>query len=241
MQDDGRIPASAAEDYAAGSGRTAAILSGGAGTRIGGREKGLLPLGASTFIEAKISTLSSVFSSVLIVTARPGLYRFLESQRRGNGNLTRVRVVEDAVEGCGALGGIYTALRAAESAEAAEAESAGSGEPVKRGPVFITTSDTPFLEPGLAAALFIGAIEGSFDVFIPRWRGLIEPLCGVYSLGCIPAIEQTLPKRKIRLFYPLVTTGHLPEERVRRIDPEGKSFININTEEDYRRYIGPGP
>lgn len=207
--------------------RTAAVLSGGAGTRIGGREKGLLPLGSSTFIEKKIADLAGIFDSVLVVTARPGVYRFL---RGGTG--PRVRVVEDLVEGMGALGGIYTALRAASE------EAAGTSAEGEAGPVFVTTSDTPFLSPGLAAILFDEALAGGFDVFIPRWNGMIEPLCGTYSPRCIPGIEEILPQRKIRLFYPRVRTGYLPEERVREIDPEGRSFININTEEDYRRYIG---
>ncbi|MFP4563723.1 MAG: molybdenum cofactor guanylyltransferase [Spirochaetia bacterium] len=199
-------------------GRAAAVLSGGAGTRIGGREKGLLPCGGITFIEKKIADIEVVFSSIFIVTAKPELYRFLEK---------RVRVVEDFVEGGGALGGIYTALRAAEAE--------GGDLP---GAVFITTSDTPFLVPELARVLFDEAAKGGFDVFIPRWKGMIEPLCGVYTLRCIPAIEEILPRRKIRLFYPRVRTGYLPEEKIREIDPEGKSFININTEEDYIRYIG---
>ena len=207
--------------------RTAAILSGGAGTRIGGREKGLLPFGSSTFIEKKITDLAGVFDSILIVTARPGVYRFLDG-----GTSPRVRVVEDLVEGSGALGGIYTALRTA-----ADETAPAAGE---KKPLFITTSDTPFLVPELARVLFSRAREGGCDVFISRWNGMIEPLCGVYSPRCIPAIEEILPKRKIRLFYPLVTTGYLPEEKVREIDPEGKSFVNINTEEDYRRHIGPG-
>lgn len=204
-----------------GIGRTAAVLSGGAGTRIGGREKGFLPCGGTTFIEKKIADLEEIFSSLLIVTAKPELYRFLEG---------RVRVVEDLVEGGGALGGIYTALRAAETE--------GGDVP---GAVFITTSDTPFLVPELARVIFDEALQGGFDVFIPRRNGMIEPLCGVYTLRCIPAIEEILPKRKIRLFYPRVRTGYLSEKRVREIDPEGRSFININTEEDYRRYVSRDP
>jgi molybdopterin-guanine dinucleotide biosynthesis protein A len=234
MNAEGHSPASGPGRRDAGAGRTAAILSGGAGTRIGSREKGLLPFGDTTFIEKKIVDLAGVFDSILIVTARPGKYAYLESGSAdcpgGGGKAalervkaSRVRVIEDLVEGLGALGAIYTALRAVAD---------------EAGPVFVTTSDTPFLLPELARALFDGALERGFDVFIPTWSGMIEPLCGVYSRRCIPAIEEILPDRKIRLFYPRVRTGYLPEARVREIDPEGKSFININTEEDYRRYIG---
>jgi molybdopterin-guanine dinucleotide biosynthesis protein A len=67
----------------------------------------------------------------------------------------------------------------------------------------------------------------------PQWEGRVQPLCALYR------------KNACRLFEIVLRTGEasptralaalpctlLSEADVREADPEGKSFINLNTEE----------
>lgn len=199
---------------------TAVILSGGRGLRINGREKGLLSINGKSFIEHKIGLLSPHFDDILLVVNQPELYRSLD-----------VRIVADDMPYSGVLGALLTAL-----------------ENCRKGYAFVTTSDTPFLMPEIAQYLMnaaTGVTKGvrhgtaAADGVVAVWNRKIEPLCAVYSTRCAAFIRQVLDKKRIRAFYPLARIVFADEAEIRRIDPEGKSFININTSGDYGKYFTP--
>ncbi len=213
---------------------TAVILSGGRGQRIDGREKGMLPISGKSFIEHKVDILSPLFDEILLVVNRPELYSAAEH---------RARIVQDAVPYSGVLGALLTGLDNA------------AGDLV-----FVTTSDTPFLLPGVAACLLklaasspgnqgpgakLDGADGNrgpgrkSDGAVAVWEDKIEPLCAVYATRCADYIRQVLPKTRSRAFYHLADIVFADESEIRKIDPEGRSFININTAEDYARYFTP--
>ena len=191
---------------------TGIILAGGTGSRMGGKDKALLLFSGETFLRRKIRLLSAFCESLLVVAAAAAAGAAFE-------NLD-VPVIRDEAPGIHCIGplmGLYTGLKHSETDIN-----------------FVTTVDSPFISGELAAKLRQQA--AGFDVFIPMWTGYPEPLFGVYRKTCLPAIERVLSenRRRIVSFYPHITVGYLPEEEVRRFDPQGLSFINVNTEEEYR-------
>ncbi len=193
----------------------AIILAGGRGRRIGGIAKAFLRLGDATFIDRILSVLAPLFDAVVIAASDPGPFARLGA-----------RVVSDEKEGMGPLMGLYTGLKASDSERS-----------------FVTTADTPLLQAGLVRRLVEESEEESeeesdgCDALVPSWERGLEPLCAVYARSCIPAIEKVLDQGRIIAFYPLVRVRVVPEHAVRQSDPQGLSFLNVNTREDYERLL----
>lgn len=200
----------------------AIILAGGLSRRMNGTRKAFLRLGDETFMERVLRVLGPLFDSFLIVTNEPDLYSGFDAH-----------VVRDEREGVGPLMGIYSGLKASQSEMS-----------------FVTAADTPLLAPDLVRHLTEAGDE--CDARVPRWHGDVQPLCAVYSRRCLPAIERVLdqeragagsaPPGRIIAFFPLVRLCIVGESTVRKLDPEGRSFFNVNTREDYdalRRFF-PG-
>ena len=78
--------------------KTAVILAGGQGSRMGYRDKAFLRYMGKPFIECLLEKLKG-FEEVIVISNRPEEYMDYS-----------VRVVEDRVKGIGPLGGIYTGL-----------------------------------------------------------------------------------------------------------------------------------
>ncbi len=181
------------------------VILAGGESRRMGRPKALLPIGDTTLIEAVTARLREACPEILIVTNTPELYRHLE-----------IRMVPDALPGRQSLVGIFT------------------GVLHTGGPAFVCGCDMPFLNPTLIR--YLGSLAEGVDVVIPRHGGDYEPLHAVYTLACLEPIRRCA-KRRGR------NTGFLDEVRVRvveveelcRFDPDLRSFVNVNTPEDYAR------
>lgn len=98
---------------------------------------------------------------------------------------------------------------------------------------FVTTADTPLLQPALVRYLLDNALE--CDALVPCWEKGAEPLCATYARRCLPAIERVLDQGRVVSFFPAVRVRLVPQSIVRGIDPDGASFFNVNTPEDYER------
>jgi len=127
--------------------------------------------------------------------------------------------IPDARPGCGSLGGIYTAVAAAD------------------GPVLCVAWDMPFVDLGLLRALMDGSKD--WDAFLPESDGRrgVEPLCAVYGPACRTAIGRRLDAGDLKAiaFHDDVRVGILPLLEVRRFGDPGELFFNVNTPEDLDR------
>jgi molybdopterin-guanine dinucleotide biosynthesis protein A len=187
----------------------AAILGGGQARRFGGQDKGALQVGETRIIDHLIAQLGQVASDVYIVANRAEHYAALD-----------VRVVQDARPGCGALGGIYSALAASTCPQ-----------------VVVVACDMPFLSVPFLQYL-VGAGRG-VDAAVPRSRDGLQPLCALYGSGCLKPIGRRLDSGWLKV------TDALADLRVREIgpeelapyDPHGDLFFNVNTLEDYERAL----
>ena len=184
---------------------TGIILAGGKSRRMDGRNKAFLKLDDRPLIEIVIERMQSVCAEVLIVAGDTSPYAELG-----------VPLVEDRFRGVGVLGGLHAGL------EIASHELA-----------LIVGCDMPFLNPDLLQT-FASWAEG-FDVTILRQSEQVEPLHAAYRRTCLPAIETAIStgKRRIVSFFPDVRVRYVAPTETASIDPDLRSFRNINTPEDW--------
>ena len=187
---------------------TAIILAGGKSSRMG-RPKALLPFGNEPLITRLVRTLERKFNSVVVVAAPDQELPLL-----------RAKVVRDEVAHQGPVGGIYYGLKAA----------IGTG-------AFVTSCDAAFLSLPLIS--FLRSQILNHDVVVPYWQARFQPLHAVYRRSVLPLLKQQLERGELRpiFLYDRVRTRKVSEEEIRRFDPEGLSFFNMNAPEDYAQAL----
>ena len=181
------------------------ILAGGQGTRLG-REKTGLRLGRETLLERAVRRVRPLFSRVLVSVAGDTAL-----------DLPGVAVVADAYPGRSALVGLASGLKAAGEA------------------VFVLAVDMPFLNPDLIR--YMADLAPGGDAVVPRVKDYLEPLHAVYQPRCLAFMEELIRagEHQIFQFYHRVNIRWVEEDELRRLDPEGLAFFNINTPDDLRR------
>jgi molybdopterin-guanine dinucleotide biosynthesis protein A/molybdopterin converting factor small subunit len=196
------------ENYGKATAATAVVLAGGKSSRMG-KPKALLLFDNEPLIVHVVATLRRVCQDVVVVAA-PG--QDLPSMA--------AEVVRDDVAYQGPVGGIYYGLRAA-------------GGEVN----FVTSCDSVFLNAGLVSHLL--SQSPPHDVVVPHWQGRFQPLHAVYRRSVLPHLEGQLARGELRPVYLFdkVPTRRVDEEEIRRFDPDGWSFFNMNTPEDYSRAL----
>ena len=190
-------------------GVTGVILAGGESRRMGSN-KSLLPLAGARFIDQVYRRMDSLFDEVIIVTNTPDLYKEIPCRK-----------VPDIYYAQGALAGLHSGLAHAKSEK-----------------IFAVACDMPFISSAVVKEICAHADHG--DLVIPFSSNGHEPLHALYSKTCLPAMEQVLDAglKRIITFFDKVEQVELPVSKIRRHDPEEKSFQNINTPEDYFRLRG---
>jgi molybdopterin-guanine dinucleotide biosynthesis protein A len=80
-------------------------------------------------------------------------------------------------------------------------------------------------------------LAANFDLVVPRWDGMVEPLHAVYSKNCLAPIEGLLKQGVLSIdrLFNLVKVRYMEAEDIDRFDPGHLSFFNINTEADLKR------
>ncbi len=188
----------------------ALILAGGENTRIP-VPKGLLTVQGRRIIDRNAEILGELFDRVYVSTNAPEKYFS-----------TGLHLIGDRLEGKGPMVGICTVLLIPGVAS-----------------VFVTACDMPFINVILIQYL-TGIWSERVDALVPVYRGKPEPLFGIYSRRIAPAMEKSIRKgdRSLQAFLDTVGVRYVAEEEIRKRDPEGKSFVNINTLEEYQRETG---
>src|SRR5687768_3993149 len=184
---------------------TAVVLAGGKSSRMG-QPKALLPFDGEPLIAHIVGRLGHVFAETIVVAAPDQELPPLP-----------VALVRDQVAYQGPVSGIYHGLTAA-----------------TKEVCFVTSCDAPFLNLALISHL-VSQIADS-DVVVPFWQERFQPLHAVYRRSVAPLLHDQLERADLRpiSLYPKVRTREIYEDKVRRFDPEGLSFLNINTPEDYQ-------
>ena len=187
---------------------SAIILTGGKSSRMG-RPKALLPFGNEPLIVHIARTLNRKFKQIIVVAAPDQELPVLPA-----------KVVRDEVAYQGPVGGIYYGLKAITGR-------AG----------FVTSCDAAFLSLPLIS--FLTSRLLNHDVVAPYWQNRFQPLHAVYRRNVLPLVEEQLERGELRpiFLYDRVRTYKVSEEEIRRFDPEGLSFFNMNEPQDYAQAL----
>ena len=180
------------------------ILAEGESRRMGS-DKSLLSIDGARFIDHVYTRMATLFDEVIIVTNSPQLYSDIPCHK-----------VPDLYPGKGALAGIHAGLKQAQNER-----------------VFVVGCDMPFISTELVRKICTYAMQG--DLILPLSSSGHEPLHALYGKSCLTAMEHVLDKgqQRISLFFDQVRVKEVSGRELGRIDPEEKSFQNINTPEDY--------
>ena len=192
---------------------TGVLLAGGNSSRMG-RNKALMPLAGQRLVDRALAVLRSVLDELLMVTNSPDLYADLG-----------VRMVPDLVTGKGALGGIHSAIH-----HAAESH------------CLVVACDMPFLNAGVLR--YLVDQRAGYDVVVPNVNGRPQPLHAVYGKACLQPIARRLESDRLHVvgFFPDVRVREVRADELAVFDPEGLSFRNLNTPEEFaeaERRLGP--
>ncbi|GCE47352.1 molybdopterin-guanine dinucleotide biosynthesis protein A [Thermosporothrix hazakensis] len=185
------------------------ILTGGRSRRMG-REKGLLPLPGNeqyTFVERLSLTLSSQCSEVILVARDREQARLYQ--------MPNVRTVVDVVPDVGPLMGLYSGLRAMQATHA-----------------LVTAVDMPLVQPAIIHYLL--AFPQDDTLLVPVVKNIPQVLFAVYPRTVLPLIEQRLQegRRDPRSLLTLARVRYIEEAQLRLIEPQLRSFLNVNTPEE---------
>jgi molybdopterin-guanine dinucleotide biosynthesis protein A len=186
---------------------TGAILSGGFSSRLG-RDKATLLLGGKTLAHLAAAALAPFTATRWLVTNHP----------RGHLPLG-LPLLTDLLPFLGPAGGLTTVLFYARTPW-----------------VLVTAVDNPFLAPALLAELVSWAGRTSRPAVICRSPSGLEPFPGLYAARLLPVLQEFLqadcrPTRFLDVCRPQI----LPESAVLALDPEARSFFNLNTPADLAR------
>lgn len=202
--------------------RSAVVLAGGRGRRMGMVEKTLLEFEGKTIIERLLESLFKVVDEVILSVRdkkqekkfKPVLEKFPARE---------IRFCFDTLEDAGPLDGIKAGLLESKSEYS-----------------FVCAGDMPFVNFKVVDLLFEKA--DGHDAALPRWEDRkFEPLHAVYSKKLIPEIEKAFEKGRCSVLTPVFEMQDVifvEIAEIRELDPELRTFANINTVEDMERTIG---
>jgi molybdopterin-guanine dinucleotide biosynthesis protein A len=195
---------------------TAAVVLAGGWNRRFGALKSFINIEGTPIIARDIALLRELFDELFISSNDPEPYFNLVG-------LNGAVLVGDVLASRGPMSGIYSALINAK----------GPG-------IFVVACDMPFLNAGVITFIRKRHLDycrehGPCDAVVPVFNRQPQPLLGIYSRTLLPYMEDCIVNDKTSMvpFLREVRTCFINESDLRAIDPEGRSFININTEGDY--------
>jgi molybdopterin-guanine dinucleotide biosynthesis protein A len=193
------------------SGCSLVILAGGLSRRMG-RDKAALPAGDGTLIEHLARRLAPVVDETIVAGGS------------GPATLPGARTVDDRYPGGGPLAGMHAGLRAARYAR-----------------VWVVGCDLPDADPGLASLLC--GLAGDYEAVVPLIDSEPQGVCAVYDRELASRIEGLLAggERRVKMLLAASKVRYVTPEELRAVDPELRSFRNINTPADYEAWLKTQP
>ncbi len=178
-----------------------------------GRAKATLRFGRTTMLERIVAELGRVFSEIVIAAAPEGVDAF----RPGFAGIT---VIRDKIAYAGPAGALERGLRAASNDVA-----------------FACSCDLPMLKAGVARELCL--MIGDHDAVIPEVAGRLQTLHAAYRKRCAESLAamRQAGEPRLRRILDSIRARIVPEDELRRLDPDLRSFLNVNTPADYERAL----
>jgi len=185
------------------------VALAGGKSRRMGRNKALLTFEGKTLVQRCAGTLSEMFSRVVISVNQQELFPDLHMPQ-----------IVDHYKETGPIGGITSVLESGETR------------------IFCAACDMPFLNKNLIEYLCSFTDN---EAVIPVWKGRPEVLHATYSDALLPRFQFALQQGKFRITDALAKAGirYVEEEEIRKLDPSGLSFKNVNTPTDFIEITKP--
>ena len=174
-----------------------------------GRDKCALEVGGRTLIQRVVDALDEVAGEIIVVHAPGRPPPDVESR-------LPLRLVADPFEDAGPLVAIAAGLEAASA------------------PVAIAVGcDAPALQPALLRLLGEWADAGA-RLVAPLHEGVPQWLCAAWRRDTLPALRERIAAgdRAVHSAAEALEAALLPPEAYAHLDPQGRSFLNVNTPED---------
>ncbi len=126
-------------------------------------------------------------------------------------------VFSDLLPEKGSLGGIYTAISVSQAEY-----------------TLCVACDMPFLNPALLGHLV--SLRQDYAAVVPRVANRAQGLHALYQQTCAPALRSALDQDRLRIgeFLQTIRTRYVEEDDLRLLDPDLRSFTNMNTPEELR-------
>lgn len=205
---------------------TLIVNAGGSSKRMG-RTKALLPVppAQTPLIVHMIERLCHVVQSNVCVIANDALIADEAKAAAIGCPDVKIHVLPDTYPGFAALGGIATGLEQSNEWS------------------LVVACDLPLINPVLCARLAAFAAEQEtgemtgdrWDAIVPVVDGHDEPMHALYHPRCLDAIHALIARdeRRASAFLSSVRVRYVSEPEMRLIDPNLRSFINVNTPEEW--------
>lgn len=191
--------------------RSGIILSGGKSSRLG-RDKGLVELEGQALVCRVIERLRGIVDEIIVVVGSEAMVnQYLEVVPED------VRVIPDYYQDDSPMIGLISGLREARGEYAV-----------------VCACDMPFIDPVIIEVLFCISY-GVNGTLLVKPNGWIEPIPSIYHVSnCLSYAEELMLLGERRIRKVLETMNNrvlLPIEKLRAIDPELVSFIDLDTVE----------
>jgi molybdenum cofactor guanylyltransferase len=179
-----------------------------------GKNKALLPLPgnqAITFVEYLVSLLEEICSETLIVAR--------DKSHARDYAFPGVRVTFDETPGIGPLMGLYSGLSTIHTTHA-----------------LVVAVDLPCVQPALLSFL-LSQPRSTGTLLVPLVHNIPQVLLALYPRSVLPHIKEQLlqGRRDLRCLLQVAPVQFVDESQLLKIDPQLRSFININTPEELRK------
>jgi len=212
---------------------TGVILAGGENKRMPVL-KAFIEVEGKKIIERNLKIMRKLFREIFIVTNQPELYSYLGVPMFGD--VQNIR---------GPMTGVLTALMNSSNKW-----------------IFVSACDMPFINPGLIRFMaderhnpvclpILNARQKKdftvmprsdiYDVVVPVLHHRAEPLFAFYSIRVLNSLEQFILSGKKGIKDFLLNhdkrVKYISSEEIKNIDPDLRSFINLNAPEDIELYL----
>jgi len=179
-----------------------------------GKNKALLPLPenqAVTFVEYLVSLLEEFCSETLIVAR--------DQAHARDYVFPGVRVTIDETPGIGPLMGLYSGLRAIQTPRA-----------------LIVAVDLPFVQRDLLSFLLSQPLPAD-TLLVPVVHNIPQVLLALYPRSILPFVKEQLlqGRHDLRCLLQVAPVQYVEEAQLIQIDPQLRSFMNINTPEELQK------
>ena len=187
------------------------ILAGGLSRRMG-HDKATLPAGDGSLIEHLARRLAPVVDETIIAGGGTHL------------DIDGVRTVVDHQPGLGPLAGMLAGLTAAEHRH-----------------VWVVGCDLPDVEPTMGGLLL--SLAADYDAVVPRPDLEPEGVCALYVRELAPRIAALLDagERSITSLLACSNVRYVASGELQAVDPQLRSFRNLNTPADYEDWLRTQP